>query len=72
MIVKRRDDINAAIVNSFKNRLEIRRMNVRWTSVRTECLQVLWMHDSVGSGEWSMFSMTVPGAAAPDELYLYV
>ena len=38
--------IDAATVNSFKNRLD--EENVRWTSLKTECLQVLWLHESVG------------------------
>jgi len=26
--------------------------NVRWTSSKTECLQLPWQHESVGSSEW--------------------
>jgi len=55
MIVKRHD-IDAATVNRFKNRLEIRRMNVRWTSLETECLQVPRLHERVGFGS-SMFDV---------------
>jgi len=57
------DDIDAATVNSFKSSEE----NVRWTSSKTECLQVLarqcWIYR-----ECLVIWMMVPGAAALGKL----